>query len=251
MDLVWLGWSFLLLVIWGIVYAALSEKESRHEMLVVSAWTSLLALTEPLFVPEYWNPPSLFGLAQSTGFDIESFIFCWSIGGLAVVLYELVVPVRHVPITGSSHRYHPVALAVTPIVFAILLLFTGLNPIYCAIIALLMGGCLVIVTRRDLLRKMVASACIFLGLYAAYFLTLVITAPGYVARVWDLRVLSGVTIIGIPLEELAFAFSFGFFWSGVYEYALHLRIRAGRKEGRLSPRFRDLRPSRAGQAEGR
>ena len=240
MDLVWLGWSLLLLGIWAVVYAALREKASRHEMLVVSAWTSLLALTEPLFVPEYWNPPSLFGLAQTTGFDLESFIFCLSIGGLAVVLYELFVPVKHVPITGSSHRYHPVALAVTPIAFAMLLLFTGLNPIYCAIAALLLGGCLVIATRRDLLRKMIASAFIFLGLYTVYFLTLVIAAPGYVARVWDLSVLSGVTVLGIPLEELAFAFSFGFFWSGVYEYALHLRVRAGRSEGRLNPLFRDF-----------
>jgi len=227
MDLVWLGWSLLLLGIWGVVYAALREKESRHEMLVVSAWTSLLALTEPLFVPEYWNPPSLFSLAQTTGFDIESFIFCWSVGGLAVVLYELLTPVRHMhKPTGSSARvFHPVALVITPLVFALLLTLTGLNPIYCAIIALLMGGCLVIATRKDLLRKMLTSAVIFLGLYSAYFLTLVIAVPGYVERVWDLSALSGMSILGIPLEELGFAFSFGFFWSGVYEYALDLRLR--------------------------
>jgi hypothetical protein len=63
------------------------------------------------------------------------------------------------------------------------------------------------------------------GLYAAYFLALVVSVPGYVQRVWDLRVLSGISILGIPLEELAFAFTFGFFWSGVYEYALYLRLK--------------------------
>jgi hypothetical protein len=227
MDLVWLGWSLLLFGIWGFVFATLKEKGSRHEMLVVSAWTSLLALTEPLFVPRYWNPPSLFGLAQSTGFDLESFIFCWSIGGLAVVLYELFIPVRHEPFPrGSSARvFHSLALVVTPISFAILLLITRWNPIYCAIIALGLGGCLVIICRRDLLRKMLSSALIFLGLYSAYFLTLVLAAPGYVQRVWDLRMLSGISLLGIPLEELAFAFAFGFFWSGVYEYALSLRLK--------------------------
>jgi hypothetical protein len=227
MELVWLGWSLLLLGIWCTVYGALKEKGSRHEMIVVSAWTSLLALTEPLFVPKYWNPPSLFGLAQSTGFDLESFIFCWGIGGLAVVLYELFIPVRHVHIQpGSpSYVYHPVAIVFTPLLFALMLFTTRLNPIYCAIIALLAGGCLVIAARRDLLRKMLLSALIFLGLYSAYFLTLVIASPGYVQRVWDLRVLSGVSILGIPLEELGFAFAFGFFWSGVYEYALDLRLK--------------------------
>jgi hypothetical protein len=235
MDLVWLGWSLLLLGIWGIVYAALRERGSRHEMLVVSAWTSLLALTEPLFVPRYWNPPSLFGLAQSTGFDLESFIFCWSIGGLAVVLYEFFIPVRHEPIPGKSSAriFHPLALVFTPALFVALALLTGINPIYCALVALALGSILMIACRRDLLRKMLASAFIFLGLYSAYFLALVISVPGYVQRVWDLRGLSGIAILGIPGEELAFAFAFGFFWSGVYEYALALRLK--QKEGRGRP----------------
>ncbi|MDD1665030.1 MAG: lycopene cyclase domain-containing protein [Methanomicrobiales archaeon] len=226
MDLVWFSWSLLLLCIWGLVYAALKSPESRHEMLVVSAWTSLLAVTEPLFVPAYWNPPSLFGLAQSTGFDIESFIFSFGIGGLAVVLYELIIPVRHVPFRKKhTHLYYPLALVFTPVLFVVITLLTRINPIYSAIIALLSGGCLVLVVRWDLRRKMVLSAVIFLGLYSAYFLTLVVSAPGYVERVWDLKALSGLEILGIPLEELAFAFSFGFFWSGVYEYALFKRLK--------------------------
>ena len=231
MELVWLGWSLLLLGIWGIVYAALKDGGSRHEMLAVSAWTSLLALTEPFFVPRYWDPPSLFGLAQSTGFDLESFIFCFGIGGLAVVLYELFIPVRHEQIRpgSSAHFSHPLALVITPLIFVILALTTGINPIYCAFIALALGSCLILLSRRDLLRKMLMSAFIFLGLYSAYFLTLVVAVPGYVERVWNLRVLSGISILGIPLEELGFAFVFGFFWSGVYEYALSLRLRRKRE----------------------
>jgi hypothetical protein len=45
-------------------------------------------LTEPLFVPRYWDPPSLFNLAATTGFDIESLIFCFAIGGIGAVLYD-------------------------------------------------------------------------------------------------------------------------------------------------------------------
>ena len=227
MALVWFSWSLLLLAIWGLVYAVLKSPESRHEMLVVSAWTSLLAVTEPLFVPAYWNPPSLFGLAQSTGFDIESFIFSFAIGGLAVVLYELVTPVRHeaIPATSRAHLYHPLALVFTPLLFVAITLLTRINPIYSAILALLSGGCLVLAVRWDLRRKMFGSAVIFLGLYTAYFLTLVISATGYVGQVWNLKALSGLEVLGIPLEELAFAFSFGFFWSGVYEYALFKRLR--------------------------
>lgn len=50
-------------------------------MLWQACFTTPFGLTEPLFVPNYWSPPSLFDLARSTGFDIESFIFSFGIGG--------------------------------------------------------------------------------------------------------------------------------------------------------------------------
>lgn len=57
-------------------------------MWTVSLATAPFGLTEPLFVPEYWNPPTLFDLAQRTGFDLESLIFCFGIGGVSSVLYS-------------------------------------------------------------------------------------------------------------------------------------------------------------------
>jgi hypothetical protein len=119
MDLVWFGWSLLFLGLWGIVYSTLLP-ESRREMRAMSAWTVLFAFTEPLFVPAYWNPPSLFGLAQHTGFDLESFIFCFAIGGLSVALYERVFPVVHEPLGAPSGvaRWVPWAvLLIAPSIF--------------------------------------------------------------------------------------------------------------------------------------
>lgn len=70
-----------MLLIWAVVYLTLRSNDSTREMLIVSLWTSLLGLTEPLFVPAYWNPPSLFDLAQRTRFDIESLLFSFGVGG--------------------------------------------------------------------------------------------------------------------------------------------------------------------------
>lgn len=219
----WLLWSALLIIIWGTIYTLLRNKESRKEMLMVSLWTSLLGLTEPLFVPEYWNPPSLFDLAHRTGFDIESLIFSFGIGGIAIVLYNMIFKKRDVSISAeghrsSQHRFHLWALASAPVVLVVLLLTTNLNPLHSSIIAMIIGGLATWYCRPDLKKKMIVSAFIFLVLYFFYFLTLIVAYPGYVEQVWNLKAISGILILGIPLEELLFALSFGFIWSSMYEH---------------------------------
>lgn len=229
MQYAWLIWSLILLVVWGVVYVSLRSKESRKEMLVVSLWTSLFGLTEPIFVPEYWNPPSLFDLASRTGFDIESLVFAFGIGGLAVVIYEKLFRVEHKRMSlkekhRSRHKFHVLALSSAPIIFFILFVFTNLNPIYSTFIALMGGGLATWYCRPDLKKKMLASAFMFTILYFVYFLTLIIGYPDYVQQVWNLPALSGILIIGIPLEELLFAFGLGFLWSSVYEHITWQRI---------------------------
>lgn len=219
----WLLWSALLIVIWGIVYAFLKNKESKKEMLIVSLWTSLFGFTEPLFVPEYWAPPSLFNLALRTGFDIESFVFSFGIGGIAVALYELIFRTAHETMPVSAHhaprhRYHLWTIISAPVIFIALSLTARLNPIYTSSIALILGGFATWYCRPDLKKKMIGSAFIFLALYFVYFLTLIAVYPGYVELVWRLDVISGILIAGVPSEELVFAFSFGFFWSSIYEH---------------------------------
>ncbi len=221
-----------MIAIWLVVYLLLKNKENKKAMLSVSLWTSLLGLTEPLFVPEYWNPPSLFNLAHQTGFDIESFIFSFGIGGLAVALYELVFKDRHMLISEKErhlrrHRFHIWAIVSSPIIFAVLLKTTNLNPIYSAIIAMVLGGLVAWYCRPDLKKKMLTGALIFLALYFVYFLALIAMYPKYVEYVWNLAAISGILVAGIPLEELLFAASFGFLWSSIYE---HLSWRKHREE---------------------
>ncbi len=229
MQYAWLIWSLTLLVIWAIVYFSLN-KESRREMLLVSLWTSLFGLTEPLFVPEYWSPPSLFDLALKTGFDIESLFFAFGVSGLAVAIYERVFRIRHEQISAEEkyqprHKFHIFALFSFPVILVLLLIFTDLYPIYSTSIALIGGGLFTWYCRPDLKKKMLVSAFIFLSLYFVYFLTLVAVYPGYVGKVWNLSAISGILILGIPLEELLFAIGFGFFWSSVYEHLTWRKVK--------------------------
>src|SRR3990167_2935683 len=89
----WLTGSLVLLGVWFVFWFL--RPAVRKEMFLVSFFTMPFGLTEPLFVPEYWNPPSLFNLAAATGFDIESLIFSFAIGGIASVIYGTIFNVKY------------------------------------------------------------------------------------------------------------------------------------------------------------
>ncbi len=217
---VWLVWSSAFLVPWAIAYLAFPAH--RRAMIWSSFFTMPFGLTEPLFVPYYWSPPSLFDLARRTGFDIESLIFCFGIGGIGAVLYNLLMrqSLEAMPAMERGqphHRLHVWALATPFLIFPILYLFPW-NPIYPAIVAMAIGAVATALCRPDLIKKIWLGGLLFLAYYLIFLLGLEWTAPGYIARVWNLEALSGVVIAEMPVEELLFAIAFGAYWSGIYEH---------------------------------
>ena len=216
----WLIWSAAFLVPWLILF--LARPSVRRRMLWASALTAPFGLTEPLFVPAYWNPPSLFDLAQRTGFDIESLIFCFAIGGLAAAGYRSLLPTPHR--SGSArahdrrhHRFHAAALASPFVVFAVLLPLPW-NPIYPGIASLLTGAASTLLCRPDLTRNTLYGGVLMLLLYVVFLLGLRVIWPGYIEAVWNLSELMPWRPAGLPMEELLFGFGFGMYWSSAYEH---------------------------------
>ncbi|MEO8378657.1 MAG: lycopene cyclase domain-containing protein [Acidobacteriota bacterium] len=216
---VWLAWSSGFLVPWIALYVI--NPRLRQVMLRVSLATAPFGLIEPIWVPAYWSPPSLFELAQRTGFDIESVIFCFAIGGIGAVLYSALTSRHFIPAGAEEmrrrHTAHFVALFAPYVVF-VALYFLPWNVIYPAIICLVVGGIASSICRPDLTVKSLVGGVVFLGLYWIFMLGLVLLTPGYIRQVWNLPALSGVLIGGVPLEELLFGFTFGWYWTGVYEH---------------------------------
>ena len=233
---VWLEWSSAFLAPWLLLFAVFPRY--RREMVWASVFTAPFGLSEPLFVPAYWNPPSLFDLAQRTGFDLESLIFCFAIGGVGSVLYNVVTGARLESVPAAEHRmarhrWHGAALATPFIVFPILLVFPW-NPIYPGIAAMAAGALAAVACRPDLKAKTLTGAVLFLVYYFAFVEALNLSAPGYIEVVWNLPALSGLRVLGVPLEELLFGFAFGAYWAGVYEHVRWQRLRARGHEGNRS-----------------
>jgi hypothetical protein len=107
----------------------------------------------------------------------------------------------------------------SPFAVFLLLLPVGWNPIYPGIIAMLIGAVLSAWCRPDLGRHALLGGLVFLIYYMAFLAGLELTAPsGYIASVWNLEDLSGITLSFMPLEELLFAVAFGSYWAGAYEH---------------------------------
>lgn len=221
MQYVWFIWSLIILAVWAVIY--LLKGDSRKDMLKMSLITMPFGLTEPLFVPEYWFPPSMFDLAEKTGFDIESLIFSFAIGGIGIVLYNLISKrgLAEIPFSDRSHNRHCLHnyILFTPVVIFILLaLYTSFNHIYCGIIALFIGGLVTLYCRPDLKEKIWVGGILFTILYFIYFGSILPFYPQHVELYWNLDTLTHILVLGIPIEELIFAFTFGMYWSGLHEH---------------------------------
>ena len=151
-------------------------------------------------------------MAQRTGFDVESIIFNFAIGGIGAVLYNGLMHQRLETIDANErhhrrHGWHRGALA-TPFVLFPMLYFLSWNPIYAAIASMVLGAIFAVLCRPDLAPNTLVGGLLFLALYTVFLLGLKWSAPGYIKQVWNLEALSGVLIYGLPLEELLFGFSF-------------------------------------------
>ncbi len=222
----WITFALIWDVVWLAIYVW--KPHLRRQMLWVSLFTAFTGLAEPLFVPRYWTPPSLFNLAATTHFDAESLIFSWGTGGIGSVLYEATLNIRHHKMTSEEkHRerrwLHLFSLVVMPIVFGVLFFLTGLNPIYCVSAALFAGAVAAVICRPDLGWNTLLGGLLFMGLYFVLFYFIILLFPWFIGA-WNLPALSGFLLFGVPLEELLFAFSFGMMWSGVYEHVRYYRL---------------------------
>ncbi|MCL5797361.1 MAG: lycopene cyclase domain-containing protein [Patescibacteria group bacterium] len=221
-DYAYLITSVLLLFVW--LYLYWTKPELRRKMLLISLLTAPLGLTEPLFVPSYWLPFTLFGLARRTRFDLESLLFSFAVGGITAILYESLwgksrKTVNVHEMHQGRHRFHRLALVSPFISFGILYLLTPLNPIYSTILAMTIGGIATWLCRPDLLQAMLTGSLLFLGIYFVVFLVgFVWLFPGYVEAAWNLPAISRILVVGVPVEELLFAASLGAMWSSVYEH---------------------------------
>ena len=166
--------------------------------------------------PGYWEPKTLFNLGKLTGgYAIEDALFMFLTGGIAAALYEEMFG-RHLSNRKAKHRPH-VAVA-TAAVGAIVTTSFKVNLIYALIVFGFVGAAVIWIQRRDLVIHSLVGGLAFLVVYFLSFELFLLIFPHYIGTYYHLHNISGLLLLGVPLEEIMFAFSFGLMWSPIYEY---------------------------------
>lgn len=210
---VWFAWSATFFLSWLVVYGGFSH---YRKIMRWSSWVAApFGLTECLFFGRYWNPPSLFNSSQIVHLDIESVVYCFAIGGISAVLYDVLGgPAPQIRPLRYSQQMHQFFLAIPALVF-IPILFGSNQPMLAGVVALLAGVAARWIAHPELRRKTIVGGLLFTVYYGLFLAILGLMAPGYLQRTWTHS--AGPLLLGVPIDEFLFAISFGMFWSGLYE----------------------------------
>ncbi len=205
----------ILLFFWLLIF--LKRKDLRREMLWASFWGLPLSIVDFFLVPTYWNPESLFGLIKKYGIGIESFIFLFTITGIASVIYEFFWKEKPVKLIHSNRPHFWLLFFILFIFVSMSILFPS-KTIYNLMIAGAIGAIITVYLRRDLWKQIFVSAFTLSFLYLVGLILINSMFKGLVENFYNLGNTWGILVLGIPLEEVGAAFFLGAFWSTIYEY---------------------------------
>jgi hypothetical protein len=204
-------------------------KRYRPQIIWGTAVTAPLALTSFLFVPQYWTPPSLFDLDTRFRVGIEDFLWAGAVGGIASVVGEIFLKEKLAARRKEHRKKHYAPFIVMLVVFLILDFFYPTKNIYSTAIAFAVCAIVVAFLRSDLIPTMFVGASVFTVLYFLLFVYFLVLYPGFIERYYNLPNISGIRLLGVPIEELMFAASGGAVWSVAYEYFQGYRFAPGQR----------------------
>lgn len=212
----YLAGDVFLLIVWLVFFFL--RKDLRRQQLIMSLVSAPLApLSEILwFYKDYWRPPYLWPVEIiGVPVGVEEIIFAFAIGGIGSVIYQVVFRKTH-----ERGGKNIVAILVVPLLCAFLFLGlkrAGLNTVWASIDTLLVAALAMVLINRQLLPAALGSAFFLFLLALPLYLFLFFFFPNAASLFWVPGGLSGIEILTIPIEELAWFAAWGAFSGVVYE----------------------------------
>jgi hypothetical protein len=178
-------------------------------------------LSELWYLQDYWRPQIFTG----TRIGIEDFLFGFFIGGIASVIYLELFNKHISKQKDKKHHIRFMLSFVAIFIFIISFYVFGFNSIYASMITFLSLALLIYYFRHDLfIDGLMSGIFLAITMFLAYLIFLYIF-PSAIQKWWFLNNISGILILGIPLEELLWAFSLGLVAGPTYEFITGLKLK--------------------------
>ena len=217
----YLAGDLFFLVIWIILF--LHRQDLRKKILVMSLLVAPMGpISELFYLRDYWQPQLFNGWV----IGVEDLLFGFVIGGIAAVIYEEIFGEKYLKRHLPAHRKWMFAIALFGAVWMTVgNLILGFNSIYVSMLGFLIVGISFLVLRHDLLKDALFSGLLVGALMFIFYLIFGFIFEGVIQKWWMLGNISGIIILGAPLEELMWGFGWGFVAGPAYEFVNGLKFK--------------------------
>ena len=210
MTYVYLWGVCVYVTLWVIFF--LVRRDLRKKIFFSSMLAMPLGISEMLFIPDYWIP-RFQTISISKELFLESFPFCFFFGGVTSVIYQFFFRKK----LFKTREVNPFISLIAPILFSTYFLkIFAMNVIYYACLSMLTSACATLFLLNGIRKDVLSSAFMNTVVYFIFFLVFWHVFPELPAS-YQLKNLIGIQILGVPVEEICWAFSFSLYWTPLYE----------------------------------
>ena len=202
-------------------YCYLSAGSHRKTLFLVGAMSIPGSFLSFLFVPDYWNPVRLFEGNPGIEDVLFSFVTGSFVWFLSVNRYADEGLKRHMNRQTYAKRYVKV-MAIGAVTLALVSRFDNLSIMSQILISMFVTSLLVGWYYKKLVNIALLNSALFGVLYTLLLVGVFQVFPHFESQ-WNREYLWGVSFLSIPLEEIVWAFSFGFTWTLIIFYLLYLK----------------------------
>lgn len=211
------------LALFFLLLAGLLARPRERKLALLSATLQApFGLLSVFFVPDYWMPVRVFSLGDGAG--VEDLLFSFSSGGLAWLLAASLLGSRiEAAIEPRKVLVRFAAFAVPGVVAGALLWKSGLGPMDAALAVAVVSAAVLAFRQRGLLHLSAAGGAGFGILYSAVLKGAYALWPRF-ADQWSAAGSWGLSVLGLPLEEVVWATGGGAVWPLFVAYLVDARV---------------------------
>lgn len=236
-EYAYLALSLATVLVWILCF--LLNAAGRRRQVVLSVLFSVAgAFSELLYIPDYWHPNTIWQLYLNSRsyISLEDFIFAFAVMGIMSSLPDAILRRAQISlpttIAPSAIVQMLANLAAVGLV-SVGLWLAGINSIFATSAAMICASSAILLVRGSwfLLKLSLMSALAMLAaMFVIYWIGFFFVADSeaILKATWSLYGTSfGIRVLRVPLPELVWAFSFGSFFSLLFQTDRFNRITKG------------------------